>query len=304
MRNRVAFVFVSSPVPVTPVDFDIEHSLLMQVRGSKTVSIGRFWSPTPFDGTRSTGTGTAPRADRGPAAGGGPRTPLRLAGRCTYPPARRTRCTTDPTSSMSVTLTYFTAATVRVNRIEKNLICLSASPPEPTGEPGRSAIVDTAKIAAMGVWAIGRRLRVRERSARCSRHSQGLCRDRAGYQGGRGESGPPPGNGGLPEAERSGPLPAWRGTWPCWRRSRAGPQLPVPATNLNISRWPGANLPLYGSSPRRKSTSAKPRVQASSMMAAISTVVASRQRGSVSRGRFDKGSRPTGRLERHYGGDH
>ena len=44
MRKRVAFVFVSSPNSVTPVHFDIEHSLLMQVSGSKTVSIGRFES--------------------------------------------------------------------------------------------------------------------------------------------------------------------------------------------------------------------------------------------------------------------
>src|SRR5215469_9748378 len=40
MRRRVAFVFVSSPNSVTPVHFDIEHSLLMQVSGSKTVSVG------------------------------------------------------------------------------------------------------------------------------------------------------------------------------------------------------------------------------------------------------------------------
>src|SRR5215469_13522938 len=44
MRKRVAFVFVSSPNSVTPVHFDIEHSLLMQVSGQKTVSIGRFES--------------------------------------------------------------------------------------------------------------------------------------------------------------------------------------------------------------------------------------------------------------------
>src|SRR6201981_1192485 len=42
MRKRVAFVFVSSPNSVTPVHFDIEHSLLMQVNGSKTVSVGRW----------------------------------------------------------------------------------------------------------------------------------------------------------------------------------------------------------------------------------------------------------------------
>src|SRR5215472_9961807 len=42
LRKRVAFIFVSSPNSVTPVHFDIEHSLLMQVSGSKTVSIGSF----------------------------------------------------------------------------------------------------------------------------------------------------------------------------------------------------------------------------------------------------------------------
>src|SRR5215471_14854520 len=33
MRKRVAFVFVSSPNSVTPVHFDIEHSLLMMISG-------------------------------------------------------------------------------------------------------------------------------------------------------------------------------------------------------------------------------------------------------------------------------
>ena len=42
MRNRVGFIFVSSPNSVTPAHFDIEHSLLMQVSGSKTVSFGHF----------------------------------------------------------------------------------------------------------------------------------------------------------------------------------------------------------------------------------------------------------------------
>ena len=44
LRKRVALVFVSSPNSVTPVHFDIEHSLLMQVSGTKTVSIGCFES--------------------------------------------------------------------------------------------------------------------------------------------------------------------------------------------------------------------------------------------------------------------
>ena len=44
MRQRAAFVLTSSPSSVTPVHFDIEHSLLMQTSGSKRVSIGRFES--------------------------------------------------------------------------------------------------------------------------------------------------------------------------------------------------------------------------------------------------------------------
>jgi hypothetical protein len=59
---------------------------------------------------------------------------------------------------LSVTLTYFTAATVRENRIEDFNSHLRRRRMKPQ-EPGHSTTVDTAKICAMGVWAIGRRLR-------------------------------------------------------------------------------------------------------------------------------------------------
>jgi hypothetical protein len=63
-----------------------------------------------------------------------------------------------PDSSLSVTLTYFTAATVRENRIEDFNSYLRRRHLKPR-EPGRSVTVDTAKILAMGVLAVGRRLR-------------------------------------------------------------------------------------------------------------------------------------------------
>ena len=63
-----------------------------------------------------------------------------------------------PDISLSVTLTYFTAATVRENRIEDFNSHLRRRHMNPR-EPGHSAIVDTAKIGAMGVLAIGQRLR-------------------------------------------------------------------------------------------------------------------------------------------------
>lgn len=44
LRRRMGFVFASSPGSVTPAHFDIEHSLLMQLRGRRQLSFGRFAS--------------------------------------------------------------------------------------------------------------------------------------------------------------------------------------------------------------------------------------------------------------------
>jgi hypothetical protein len=178
MRNRVAFVFVSSPNSVTPVHFDIEHSLLMQVRGSKTVSIGRFGSDAVrrheinryWDGSH----GRIEALPQEVAAF------TLTPGRALYiPPGTPHWVHNGPDISMSVTLTYFTAATVRENRIEDFNSRVRRVHLNPR-EPGRSAIVDTAKIAAMGVWAIGRRLRSAMLGT-MQRDSQGLA-DGAGYR--------------------------------------------------------------------------------------------------------------------------
>jgi hypothetical protein len=157
MRNRVAFVFVSSPNSVTPVHFDIEHSLLMQVRGSKTVSIGSFESDAVrrheinryWDGSHG-------RIEALPQEAA---TYTLTPGRGLYiPPGTPHWVRNGPDISMSVTLTYFTAATVRENRIEDFNSRARRVHLNPR-EPGYSSTVDTGKICAMGVWAIGRRLR-------------------------------------------------------------------------------------------------------------------------------------------------
>jgi hypothetical protein len=157
MRKRVAFVFVSSPNSVTPVHFDIEHSLLMQVGGSKTVSIGRFDSDADrrheidryWDGSHGR-IETLPPEEAVYTV-----TP----GRAVYiPPGTPHWVHNGPDISLSVTLTYFTAATVRENRIEDFNSHLRRRHMKPR-EPGRSATVDTAKVCAMGVYAIGQRLR-------------------------------------------------------------------------------------------------------------------------------------------------
>jgi mannose-6-phosphate isomerase-like protein (cupin superfamily) len=157
MRKRVAFVFVSSPNSVTPVHFDIEHSLLMQVSGRKTVSIGRFESDAvrrhEFDRYWDGSHGRIENLPPEEAAY------TLTPGRAVYiPPGTPHWVHNGPDISLSVTLTYFTAATVRENRIEDFNSHLRRRHMKPR-EPGRSALVDTSKVCAMGVLAIGQRLR-------------------------------------------------------------------------------------------------------------------------------------------------
>jgi hypothetical protein len=157
MRKRVAFVFVSSPNSVTPVHFDIEHSLLMQVSGEKTVSIGCFESDAvrrhEFDRYWDGSHGRIENLP--PEVAAYTLTP----GRAVYiPPGTPHWVHNGPDISLSMTLTYFTAATVRENRIEDFNSHLRRRHMKPW-EPGRSTIVDTAKVCAVGVMAIGQRLR-------------------------------------------------------------------------------------------------------------------------------------------------
>lgn len=157
LRNRVAFVFVSSPSSVTPVHYDIEHSLLMQVSGRKVVSIGRFESEEArrheFDRYWNGSHGRIEAQP--PEVASYTLTP----GRGVYIPAGTPHWVHNgPDISLSVTLTYFTAATVRENRIEDFNSKLRRIHLHPR-EPGRSTALDTAKIGAMGVLALGTRLR-------------------------------------------------------------------------------------------------------------------------------------------------
>ena len=108
MRHRVGFIFVSSPNSVTPAHFDIEHSLLMQVSGAKTVSFGCFASEADrrheveryWDGSHGRIESLPPELASYPL------TP----GRGVYiPPIAPHWVHNGPAISLSVTLTYFTA---------------------------------------------------------------------------------------------------------------------------------------------------------------------------------------------------
>jgi Cupin superfamily protein len=178
MRKRVAFVFVSSPNSVTPVHFDIEHSLLMQVSGCKTVSIGRWEDDADrrhefnryWDGSHGRIETLKPEETAY----------TMTPGRAVYiPPGTPHWVHNGPDISLSVTLTYFTAATVRENRVEDFNAHLRRRQLKPR-EPGHSAPVDIAKSYAMGAWAMGRRLRPTSAGTK-HRDSQGSA-DGAGYR--------------------------------------------------------------------------------------------------------------------------
>jgi hypothetical protein len=50
MMQREGFLFLSAPNAVTPAHFDPEHNLLLQIRGTKEMNVGRF--PDPADQQR------------------------------------------------------------------------------------------------------------------------------------------------------------------------------------------------------------------------------------------------------------
>jgi hypothetical protein len=129
----------------------------MQVSGSKTVSIGRFESEAIrrheidryWDGSHGRIETLQPEEVAYTV------TP----GRAVYiPPGTPHWVQNGPAISLSVTLTYFTAATVRETRVENFNALLRRRHMKPR-EPGRSAAIDTAKVCAMGVYAVGKRLR-------------------------------------------------------------------------------------------------------------------------------------------------
>jgi hypothetical protein len=157
MRDRVGFIFVSSPNSVTPAHFDIEHSLLMQVSGAKTVSFGRFENDLArrheveryWDGSHGRIQSLPPELASYPL----------MPGRGVYiPPVAPHWVHNGPAISLSVTLTYFTAATVRENRVEAfngHLRSLHLNP----RPPGQSTSADMAKAAIMQAWGLATHMR-------------------------------------------------------------------------------------------------------------------------------------------------
>jgi hypothetical protein len=157
MRDRAAFIIVSSPNSVTPAHFDIEQSLLMQVGGSKILSVGRFETEAMrrYEAERYW-DGSHGRVESMPEE----MLSFSLApGRGVYIPQLVPHWVHNgPNISITVTFTYFTNATMRKNRIENlnsrlRRFHLSPRP------PGQSAPIDAVKTAAIGAFGLARNLR-------------------------------------------------------------------------------------------------------------------------------------------------
>lgn len=157
MRNRGAFFFVASPNSITPAHFDIEFSLLLQFMGTKTVSFGRWAS----DEVRRSEINRYWEGSHGRVVD----MPEELVsftltpGHGVFiPPATPHWVQNGPNTSMSLTIAFHTAASTRERRVE-DFNSLARRIRLNPREPGRSTVIDSAKIGAMAVVAAGRRVR-------------------------------------------------------------------------------------------------------------------------------------------------
>jgi hypothetical protein len=157
LYKRAGFIFVSSPRSTTPAHFDIEHSLIMQVQGTKRLTFGRFERPEDkrheieryWDGSHGRIESLPPELvafDLVPGAG------------AYIPPVSPHWVRNGDAVSISITLTCFTPDTDReslAHAFNAHLRRLRLSPVW----PGESPLVDGVKAGMMRASALRRRLR-------------------------------------------------------------------------------------------------------------------------------------------------
>ena len=156
IRRRVGFIFVSSPLSVTPAHFDIEHSLLLQISGQKELTVGRFATVAVEQRERERyWDGSHGRVEELPLAD---ITHDMVPGRGVYiPPIRPHWVRNSDAVTLSMTLTFFSADSERDQFVEACNARLRrlGFHPQP---PGRTPAVDGVKATAMRLWGLRRRL--------------------------------------------------------------------------------------------------------------------------------------------------
>ena len=164
MRRRVGFIFVSSPNSVTPAHFDIEQSIIAQIRGHKTVAVGEYADGAArqreidryWDGSHGSHGRLADL----------PREVQKFVlepGKGVFIPTvvpHWVHNSAEPTLSM--TLTFFTRASeahdhVQIFNARLRRMHLKTRP------PGRSAFVDRGKATVMRLYELTRGIRPGQR---------------------------------------------------------------------------------------------------------------------------------------------
>jgi hypothetical protein len=147
MLQRQGFLFLSAPNATTPAHFDPEHNLLLQIRGTKEMNVGRF--PDPADQQRELDRyhdGGHRNLSAVPVEA---RTFVLEPGRGVYVPSFAPHWVLNRDAvSISLSITFRTrrsAATERVHWCNAHLRRLGLHP-RPAGENER---VDRVKFAAM-----------------------------------------------------------------------------------------------------------------------------------------------------------
>ena len=156
MGRREGFIFLSAPNSVTPVHFDPEHNFLLQVRGTKQMSVGRFDDAASeqreleryYQGGHRN-LDTVPRDSTQFAL-----TP----GDGVYVPVHAPHWVTNgPTVSVSLSITFYTRATDRLARVHvcNGFLRRRGLSPRP---PGSNPVIDRTKEALTRAARVLRRL--------------------------------------------------------------------------------------------------------------------------------------------------
>lgn len=160
MLHRKAYLFLSAPNSTTPVHFDPEHNLLLQIRGIKEMNVGRFADPADqqreLDRYHAGGHRNLDKVPEGFEL-------FRLhPGEGVYVwPFAPHWVKNGPEASISLSITFRTQASwqaERVHRFNARMRRLHVSP----RPAGKSRVADQAKATVMEV---GARLRRNRRTA-------------------------------------------------------------------------------------------------------------------------------------------
>jgi hypothetical protein len=154
LRRRMGFIFASSPSSVTGAHFDVEHSLLFQLRGNRVLSFGQFPDLDTRDREiRRYWNGSYGKLTSMPV----PTHDVSIGpGDGVYiPPFRPHWLHNGPASSLSLTLTFFTKdndTETLVQAYNERLRRMRISP----RREGESAVRDRLKAAAMRSYGVVR----------------------------------------------------------------------------------------------------------------------------------------------------